>query len=349
MLTGWKRRNQGFTLVELLVVIAIIGILVALLLPAVNQAREAARRTQCMNQLRQVGLAVLNLESAVRTFPSGGVEPWPQIERYVSGNKPFGPDKQGLSWAFQILPYLEENAVHNLTTTEQVAGTPVDMYFCPSRRSPTFNPTGEDGYGAWLMDYAALQPMPSRQDKPNFDAYMTIRDGVTRACSLGYAFWGTSTINDFNPRPRQALGTRYKGFFGLIVRSSYLVDDGGMVIDLNYGKLTTMRRVKDGLSKTALVSEKRIRKGDLPGAPYDDRGWSDGWDLDTLSLTACQPKADSVDALPGQANLHTAGSAHTSGMNAVFGDGSVHFINYDIEPEMWNRLGHRADGQQVEY
>jgi type II secretory pathway pseudopilin PulG len=110
--------------VELLVVIAIIGVLVALLLPAVQAAREAARRTQCMNQVRQFGLAILNLENAHKIFPNGGIEPWPDIAKYSSNGKPWGPERQGLSWAFQILPYLEENAVHDLDTTVEIARSP---------------------------------------------------------------------------------------------------------------------------------------------------------------------------------------------------------------------------------
>src|SRR5262245_53168416 len=96
--------SRGFTLVELLVVIAIIGILVALLLPAIQAAREAARRTQCVNQLRQMILAIENHVSAHEIYPTGGIEPWPLIEDYSQGGKPFGAKKQGLSWAFQILP-----------------------------------------------------------------------------------------------------------------------------------------------------------------------------------------------------------------------------------------------------
>ena len=107
---------RGFTLVELLVVIAIIGVLVALLLPAVQAAREAARRTQCVNNIKQMMLSMHNHESALQAFPSGGVSPWPKIEDFLTDSSPtnanpsgtpLGPDKQGLSWAFQILPYAE--------------------------------------------------------------------------------------------------------------------------------------------------------------------------------------------------------------------------------------------------
>ncbi|MFM8290801.1 MAG: DUF1559 domain-containing protein, partial [Planctomycetia bacterium] len=96
---------------ELLVVVAIIATLIGLLLPAVQSAREAARRTKCLNNLRQIGLAILQADSSHGMFPSGGVEPWPQIENYQADGLPFGPERQGLSWAFQVLPFLENGPV----------------------------------------------------------------------------------------------------------------------------------------------------------------------------------------------------------------------------------------------
>ena len=84
---GASRPSSGFTLVELLVVIAIIGVLVALLLPAVQAAREAARRSQCVNNVKQMMLGMQNHESAKKAFPSGGVAPWPYIEDFLSDSK----------------------------------------------------------------------------------------------------------------------------------------------------------------------------------------------------------------------------------------------------------------------
>src|SRR5688500_14868950 len=105
------RRRYGFTLVELLVVIAIIGVLVALLLPAVQASREAARRTQCKNNLKQIGLAFHQHHDVHQFFPTGGWD-WATPPTYVNGTPAIGREQQA-GWGFQILPYVEQTVVWN--------------------------------------------------------------------------------------------------------------------------------------------------------------------------------------------------------------------------------------------
>jgi prepilin-type N-terminal cleavage/methylation domain-containing protein/prepilin-type processing-associated H-X9-DG protein len=133
--------RRGFTLVELLVVIAIIGVLVALLLPAVQMARESARRTQCKNNLKQMGLASQNHHDQLKYLPTGGWD-WFEPPTYVSGTPATG-EHQRASWAYQILPYMEAQNVWSggsgTTDAERVLvaiGTTNSTFFCRSRRSP---------------------------------------------------------------------------------------------------------------------------------------------------------------------------------------------------------------------
>lgn len=340
-------RRCGFTLVELLVVIAIIGILVSLLLPAIQAARESGRRITCTNQVHQMIVAMHNHVDTYGVFPTGGVEPWPEIEDYSRNGKPFSVDKQGLSWAFQILPFLEQNAVHNLATTQQLTSTPIGLYFCPSRRSPVKNLIT----GRWLMDYAGVVPIPSVAQLPGLSGPNAFRDsnddGILNFCG-GTQLW--HRVNDFNPMPvpaNFASDSRYQ-YWGVLVRSTlFREEEGEIEVRLNYTGPVGFRHITDGASNTAVVTEKRINPETyLTGSgPPDDRGWSDGWDYDTLRLTACIPYPDSSSV---REFTLTAGSAHPAGINTGFADGAVKMISYDIDPEIFNLLAHRTDDQIVD-
>jgi prepilin-type N-terminal cleavage/methylation domain-containing protein/prepilin-type processing-associated H-X9-DG protein len=338
-----NRSRAAFTLVELLVVIAIIGILVALLLPAIQAAREAGRRSQCKNNLKQIGIALQSHEGAYRIFPTGGSTRWPDISSYLSDsysqpdpNKRRGPAngaaKQGLGWAFQLLPFLEEEAIHNIIKTDQIQGVSIKMYNCPSRRGPT---QYEGDPFAWLTDYASAQPGTTFKDP----------GGVWGLSSCGQ----TSCVD---------LMTDNMRFRGVIVRTNYIVQPartgrppGPPLISAGIDPPVAVRRITDGLSKTLVISEKRLQPDRyLVGDWHDDRGWSDGWDPDTIRSTAFPLRQDGMPEpdLGEERNFgYCFGSAHPGGVNAVFADGSVHTINYDIDWVIFNRLGDRADGEVV--
>src|SRR5215831_6459756 len=122
-------RSKGFTLVELLVVIAIIGVLVALLLPAVQSAREAARRTQCQNNLRQIGIACQNHHDVFGFFPRGGSDGTTQTCCNST-------ERSGWTWAYFITPFIEQQSTYDNPNDNLVKVAFFKNYFCPTRRKP---------------------------------------------------------------------------------------------------------------------------------------------------------------------------------------------------------------------
>jgi len=128
-----RTRIRGFTLIELLVVIAIIAVLIALLLPAVQQAREAARRTQCKNNLKQLGLAFHNYHDTTRVFPDGGTDTGSGYPCSACCN---ANNRGEWNWMYQILPALEQANLYTSASDTTIYQTPVGVYFCPSRRAP---------------------------------------------------------------------------------------------------------------------------------------------------------------------------------------------------------------------
>ncbi|MEN6406575.1 MAG: DUF1559 domain-containing protein [Thermoguttaceae bacterium] len=318
--------RAGFSLVELLVVIGIICMLIGLLMPAVQSARESARRTQCINNLHQIGLAVLQHEAAHQYFPTGG---WGSLwmgdpDRGTDENQPGG-------WIYNILPYLEQQAVHDLgmgkdadakkVLAVKMQGTPIPGVNCPSRRIAGLykHSRGGSAYNA-----SGQADMEARSD-------YAANAGDTRVVTGA----GPSSLDDTTfkwPDPKKMTGISY-------FRSKVRTAD-----------------VTDGATNTYLVGEKWL------GADHYDNGQSYGDDNslyqgashDIHRWVAATPSKpwpplpDSNITVDSEQNLSGRfGSSHPNAWNAAFCDGSVHTLSFRIAPEAHRRLGCRNDGKRI--
>lgn len=310
-------RRTGFTLVELLVVIAIIGILVGLLLPAVQSAREAGRRVECQNKLKQMALAFQIHEASERIFPDGGEWYWHQ--RTVKNGAFPGAPEQHSGWPYQILPLIEEEAVWSIVDYKELARQKISTYACPSRRSPQRLPAWNVFTERASMDYAG------NAGTDNGTSMFKGR-ALTPCPSQRCPVWGMPGNGRDAP---------------IVRRPDGMSDRGGSV------QLAT---IADGLSRTMLLGEKCLNASLLgQGNPDDDAGWVDGWDWDIMRWAFYQPMRDYKDPMDPRSNAYTIehtsfGSSHPTGFNSAFCDGSVRSIEYSIDGETFQQLGSRNDG-----
>jgi prepilin-type N-terminal cleavage/methylation domain-containing protein len=338
-----RRVHPGFTLVELLVVIAIIGILVALLLPAVQAAREAARRNSCTNNLKQLSLGVLNHESTVKMLPSAGIGyNWVGDPNYGFGKKQPG------GWIYNTLPFIEEQVIHDLgmgvgTTWNDAsrkkifaerAEKTIKTLICPSRRSGgPYNNKDSSG----LMGFKNQDKVPvfARSDYAG-----NMGDGPTASFPGG--------PND--------LAEVDSSTWDLTVSSltQFHKDATGIFV---YWQFIRVKSITDGLSKTYCVGEKwlgpQFYENGLSGG--DDQSMYCGMDRDLLRWARGAKTNPNVSAIPpipdsvGDANDYDGnfGGPHSGVVLMGMCDGSVHSISYDIDTTLHGRLGNRKDGEVI--
>ncbi|MCH2115426.1 MAG: DUF1559 domain-containing protein [Pirellulales bacterium] len=323
--------RTAFTLVELLVVIAIIGVLVALLLPAVQAAREAARRTQCFNNLKQMGLAALSHDSAHGSLPSGG---WGF--RWVGDpDLGFGESQPG-GWIYSLLPYIEMQPLHSLgagTSAEAkkaaahtLVATPLPFIHCPSKRP------------VQLYDHLPASAVSNRPYNPGFDGVRT--DTMGKVAMGDYAAnAGSATIG--------AGGGNYgiqPGPETLSEEPDYPWLDLSLLNGVTYSRSTVgMRQLLDGSTHTYLYGEKFLNTDFYiePVGPDDAQPILIGYDMDNHRWTGVEPYRDRA----GFSSYLSFGGPHSDAFHMAFCDGSVQRISFSVDPEVHRNLGDRADGE----
>lgn len=317
---SFKRRGAGFTLVELLVVIAIIGVLVALLLPAVQAAREAARRAQCTTNMKNVALAVLNFHDAKQHFP-------PPVSMPDMNFEPLYPTRLFGNWAIDVLPYLEQQALHRrfqISSTVRLSdsinaeprATPLDVMRCPSDAGKVENFAGthaQEGTN-WARGNYGLN---------------------------AFQFWPSAGLN------KQAAGLADGALSGMV---DFNVGMG--IVASPTSPKWTMARIADGTTNTIMLAEMRVGLSSLDrrgvwamgmcgsnihcrqawnGAtqPNDCKsGVDDTYDIQKVKdeLGAGTLASECMDAATVDSGQSVVRSTHTGGAFAALADGSVRFI-----------------------
>ena len=345
------RRATGFTLVELLVVIAIIGILVALLLPAIQAAREAARRNQCTNNLKQLGVASHLFHDTHKFLPSAGWCDW-----WVGCPDAGYGKKQPGSWAFQLLPYIEETAragvgqgfkcgdTNSKAAIGKMLGTPVTIFYCPSRRAA-------QGYPYINANNTNFDPPP----------VMGKSDYACNIGDLGVTGTDWTCINNVKTLADGAVDSNFdfsSPAFVFNVRKPSNNCPTGLTGVVFQRSTISFEQITDGTSSTYLYAEKNLRTEtyETGEAGNDDQSMYSGYDQDNVRSASVKFVTTTGRALahPPEPDTPFAdyrwqfGGPHSGGWMAVFCDGSVHFLTYDFDPYIHSKLGNRRDGETID-
>jgi len=339
-----RGKRDAFTLVELLVVITIIGILIALLLPAVQAAREAARRMACTNQLKQIGLAAHNYAQANKSFPPGVIvhvdtwpsDPWTYATRATAGI-------HGTSFLLRLMPFLEQDAIaKNWNYRYSPSGT-------------TTNANGYSNVGLSQTDIKGLY-CPSRRS--------ALRTGQDEAMLPATTWTGGGTDYGgcvgrqagFRPSSMHYIETptAYPGYRPTTAPYAITSDSDskqwGVFGQLNYS--TPFGAIRDGTSNTIFVGELAryptsgtgVGPGGIDVLDRSHDGWAVGGDATCFSTGA---DGVSVGKLMNNGDFRSPGSEHANGANFGLADGSVKFLSSSMNGDIFSLLGSMADGVPV--
>lgn len=332
----FTRRRAGFTLVELLVVIAIIGILIALLLPALQVAREAARKSQCQNNLKQIGLGLHNYITTYKNFPIGIY------------------DSVGPAWSGYLLPFMEQTAHFKNFKFDLPEGSDPMQWAFASRATPASQRTAMITACETFMPVYKC-PTGSVPDH----VYNTSADDwvVPNRMPASYIGCGSGTLQN------DEMGIDKRNPTGSAIRCAFL-NENGILLGVHPSRPSTFigtQKVKDGLSNTMIVGEAigdgqpYFTREDVSGGGRPQPGqtvppggrkehWAIGGDDADLSDGTDGSEHLGSTGVPMSTTIEIAfGSAHNGGCFACLADGSVRFINETIDPINWSRLGSRAD------
>ncbi len=323
--------RRAFTLVELLVVIAIIGILMSMTLPAIQSARESGRRTQCLNNVRNMSSAALQHLTANNCYPSGG---W-GFNWAPDPDLGFGMRQPG-SWMYSILPYMEETALHQAgkgldnkgkrDAGQKRAMTPLSIFNCPTRRRAELY-TRSSGSAPHNMT------MPAQIARSDYagnggDNGGTAGNDETDGFPAGS---DQKTILELETIFRGAKFVRQASSKGTIVMFGQLKDS----------------QIRDGTSKTYLLGERHVSFDKYEGGSLadDNEGWVIGYNNDCIRWSNTPPESDNASTAIDATSRW--GAPHITGFNMAMCDGSVRGIPFDIDPSLHQVLGNRADAQTL--
>ncbi len=356
-------RRSAFTLIELLVVIAIIGVLIALLLPAVQMAREAARRIQCTNNFKQIGLAIHNYHDTVRALPWGaGPWGWNDWSTHV-----------------MLLPYLEQNAMYNAfnfgngftsntygtTLNKTVTYIQLDVFQCPSDIDRLTSPFGHTNYvgnagsapnafygwnsaskgangpygGVFCFVGVACDVLPAppcgsaNGQEPWWISFKNVIDGLSQTAAFSERCKGRGQNNRDYPLDRTRPSVSFLDIPNVPNDGNPSTGDGGPTAFYNACK------------SISLATNPPLDSQDASGAR-----WHVGYAPDTRYVHIMPPNGlhcTGIDDDAGRQAGYSASSRHSGGVNMLFCDGSVKFIKESISPQTYWALGTRNNGEVV--